>query len=240
MQHPFLVALAFLTTCPVYLPAPPTAAEEGASLNWYGVVGLGLGLVLAALALVLGDLSPGLAAALVLVAWVLATGALHLDGLGDSADGLFAASREQAFAIMRDSRAGAMAVTAIVLLLVVKYAALVSILAAGDGWALVAAPLAARAGVQALFLTTPYARADGIGADMAMHLDRQRLLVAIVIALVLVALCMGASAWFALPLLAVVFWWLRRMMMRRLLGTTGDSAGALVEILEAAVLVLLS
>ncbi|KAA3620924.1 MAG: adenosylcobinamide-GDP ribazoletransferase, partial [Proteobacteria bacterium] len=43
MPTPFLVALQFLTTIPVYLNVPPATREEGDSLGWYGAVGLLIG-----------------------------------------------------------------------------------------------------------------------------------------------------------------------------------------------------
>ncbi len=240
MPTPFLVALQFLTTFPVYLNVPPQPGDWGASLNWYGVVGLVLGITLAAAAWLLGAVfTPMVTAALVLALWVLLTGALHLDGLGDSADGCMGTSREQTFEIMRDSRCGSMAIAAIVLVLLVKFAALASLVAAGTWAPLVAAPLLARAGVQALFLTTPYAREDGIGAALTAHLDRGRVTGMLVAALVVGAVLAGAAAWWVLPMLLLLFALLRWLMMRKLLGTTGDSAGGLVEIVEAATLALL-
>ena len=240
MPTPFLVALQFLTTVPVYLNVPPEPRDWGASLHWYGVVGLVIGLVLALAAWLAGAvLTPMVTAALVLVLWVLLTGALHLDGLGDSADGCMGSSRAQAFEIMRDSRCGSMAIAAIVLVLLVKFAALTSLVAAGAWAPLVAAPLLARAGAQALFLTTPYVREDGIGAALAAHLDRRRATAMLVAALVVGAMLCGIAAWWVLPLLVLLFAVLRWLMMRKLLGTTGDSAGGLIEIIEAATLALL-
>ncbi len=240
MPTPFLVALQFLTTIPVYLNVPPEPRDWGASLNWYGVVGLVIGALLMLAAWVFDHfLAPMVAAALVLVLWVLLTGALHLDGLGDSADGCMGSSRERAFEIMRDSRAGSMAVSAIALVLLVKFAALSTLIGRGEWLALLAAPLLARAGVQALFLTTPYARESGIGSSMVEHIERDRLLIMLIGALVIGAILVGISAWLVLPLLVLVFALLRRYMMRKLLGTTGDCAGALVEILEASALALM-
>jgi adenosylcobinamide-GDP ribazoletransferase len=80
------VALQFLTRLPVRLDPPPTPQEVGASLAWYPPVGLLLGLLLSGSAVALARLPPLLAAALVLTLWVLSTGALHLDGLADTAD----------------------------------------------------------------------------------------------------------------------------------------------------------
>lgn len=239
MPAPFLVACQFLTTVPIRLAAPPAVREQGASLAWFGAVGLILGAALAALAWLAGAWAPPLVAAvLVVAAWVTVTGALHLDGLGDSADAMIGASRAEAFAIMKDPRAGSMAVAAIAVVLMAKFAALAALIGQGHFAAVAAAPLVARLGVQALFLTTPAARPDGFAATLAAHADRQPVMIALVAGLAAAALLLGSSAWLVLPLAALVFVAVRALMMRKLLGTTGDSAGALVEILEAAVLVL--
>jgi adenosylcobinamide-GDP ribazoletransferase len=80
-------------------------------------------------------------------------------------------------------------------------------------------------------------RAGGLGQALADHLPRlagQQVLAASAVACVLIA---GLSGVWALVLAAVVFVWLRRVMLRRLGGTTGDTAGAMLELLEMAVLV---
>lgn len=239
MPIPLLVALQFLTTIPVYFNVPPSPQEQGRSLDWYGAVGLLIGVLLALIAWLLGQfLAPMPTAALVLTAWVVLTGGLHLGGLGDCADGCMGSSRSRTFEIMKDPRAGSMAVAAITLVLLIKFAALTVLVDKGAWTLLVAAPLLARVGAQALFLTTPYVHEDGPGAALAENLDHRQVLVAAVIALVIGAILIGTSAWLILPLLALVFAVVRVLMMRKLLGTTGDSAGALIVILEAAVLVM--
>jgi adenosylcobinamide-GDP ribazoletransferase len=102
--RPFLVALQFLTRLPVHMPEPPDEREIGQSLLYYPLVGLLLGLMLAALAWAMRDGSSMLHAALLLAMWVLMTGGLHLDGLADSADAWVGGqgSRERTLAIMKD------------------------------------------------------------------------------------------------------------------------------------------
>ncbi|HCA63204.1 MAG TPA: adenosylcobinamide-GDP ribazoletransferase, partial [Pseudomonas sp.] len=82
---PLLIALQFLTSLPIRLPAMPTPRQQGRSLLHYPAVGLFLGALLWLAALLLEGASPLLQAALLLALWVALTGALHLDGLADSA-----------------------------------------------------------------------------------------------------------------------------------------------------------
>lgn len=76
---------------------------------------------------------PGVAAVLDVVFLVAITGAFHLDGLGDAADGLFShRSRERALEIMKDSRTGMMGLVAIFCALAVKAAGMYSVKTGGE------------------------------------------------------------------------------------------------------------
>ena len=93
------------------------------SLAWLPLVGVALGGAIALAARGLeGRLDDGPAAVLIVAGWALATGAIHLDGLADSADALGGGDRERRLAIMRDSRLGSFGVLALVLVVVLKIA----------------------------------------------------------------------------------------------------------------------
>ncbi|KOX66360.1 cobalamin synthase, partial [Pseudomonas psychrophila] len=83
---PFWIALQFLSSLPIRLPGMPQPQEMGRSLLFYPLVGLLFGLLLWGLNALLTDAPLMLHAALLLTAWVLLSGGLHLDGLADSAD----------------------------------------------------------------------------------------------------------------------------------------------------------
>lgn len=238
---PLLIALQFLSSLPLQLPRMPSPEEQGRSLLCYPLVGLLFGVLLLGCAWLLEDAPQALAAALLLALWVALSGALHLDGLADSADAWLGGlgDRERTLEIMKDPRSGPMAVVVLVLLLLLKFAALLALLQAGEWLALLLAPLLARASLLGLFLTTPYVRAGGLGAAMAAHLPRDagwRVL------LLTGAACLlaGWSGVLAVAAALAVYLLLRRQLLRRLGGTTGDTAGALLELSECAVLVLLA
>ncbi len=242
MLRSFLIALQFLTRLPVNLERPPLPEERGRSLLAYPLVGIVIGLLLVVLEWLLGTPDPWLEAALLLTAWVVITGALHLDGLADSADAWLGGrgDPQRTLEIMKDPRSGPAGVAAVVVLLLVKFAALTALLRAELWLALIIAPLLGRCAVVGLFLTTPYVRAAGLGSDLAEHLplDKGWLLLG------LLALAMPlAFGWQGLRLLLGVVltgWLLRRLMVQHIGGTTGDTAGALVEITETVCLVLLA
>lgn len=242
---PLLIALQFLTRLPIRLPirlpGMPTPRQLGRSLLWYPLVGLLLGGVLLAAAGLLSGVAVPLAAALLLALWVLASGGLHLDGLADTVDAWVGGygDRERTLALMKDPCCGPMAVAALVLLLLLKFAALWALLEAGAWAALLLAPLLGRAGVLLLLLGTPYVREGGLGSALAAHVP-QRAGWRVLLASVLACLLAGWAGLLAVVAAAALFVLVRRALLQRLGGTTGDSAGALLELLECGVLVALA
>lgn len=238
MFRPLLIALQFLTVLPVRIDGTPDAKATGRSLLYYPLVGLLIGALLAAAAWMLGDAPPLLAAAVLLTVWVAVTGALHLDGLADSTDAWVGGhgDHDKTLAIMKDPRSGPMAVVTLVLVLLIKFTALVQILSNG-AWALVVVvPVLGRTALVLLFLTTPYVRPQGLGSVLASHLPRRACALAAVFTLLAIPVLTGPEAWWLLAAVAGTFFTLRRLMLRRIKGTTGDTAGALVEITETVVL----
>ncbi|WAC44341.1 adenosylcobinamide-GDP ribazoletransferase [Pseudomonas sp. SL4(2022)] len=238
---PWWIALQFLTRLPVTLAGMPTPEQIGRSLLFYPLVGLLIGLLLLAVQHLLGDSTVLLQAALLLTLWVGISGGLHLDGLADSADAWVGGfgDKQRTLAIMKDPRSGPIAVVVLVLLLLLKFAALVALLEHQSAWLLILVPWLARGLLPLLFLTTPYVRAGGLGHALAEHLPRRQL-PWVLAANALVMLLFGWPALLALLVAGGVFIWLRSLMLKRLDGTTGDTAGALLEIAECAVLVALA
>lgn len=231
------LALTLLTRLP--LPAPtPTPQAQGESVPAYPLVGLIIGglLVLPAGVLQSFDAPPALAAALVLVVWVGVTGALHLDGLADSADGWLGGhgDRARTLAIMRDPAVGVAGVAALVLLLLLKWTALWPLLNEDMGlhWLLLT-PVIGRAAALLVMLTVPYVRTQGMAAGPSRHLARQPTWVMLaVVGLAVVAVCRWPGAAVLVPVLAGLWLW-RRWMMRHIGGYTGDTLGATIELAEA-------
>ena len=236
---PLLIALQFLSSLPIRLPGMPEPQQLGRSLLFYPLVGLLFGVILWVLNLALTGAPLLLHAALLLTVWVLLSGALHLDGLADSADAWLGGfgDRERTLTIMKDPRSGPIAVVTLVLVLLLKFCALLALIEQGHAAFLIIVPLLGRAALLGLFLTTPYVRAGGLGQALADHLPRRAgwwVLGASALGCLLIG---GVKAIVALVVALVGFVWLRRVMMRRLGGTTGDTAGALLELLEMVVLV---
>jgi adenosylcobinamide-GDP ribazoletransferase len=238
---PFWIALQFLSSLPINLPGMPSPQELGRSLLFYPLVGALFGCALLLLNGMLNGTPLFLHAALLLTAWVLLSGGLHLDGLADSADAWLGGfgDRERTLTIMKDPRSGPIAVVTLVLVLLLKFAALLALIDSGDAIGLLLAPVIGRSAMLGLFLCTPYVRAGGLGQALADHLPRQAGKKVLIASALLCLLVAGASGLYAMASAALCFCWLRHLMLRRIGGTTGDTAGALLELLEVAVLVVL-
>ena len=231
--HPraFLCALQFLTRIPVPgLPAP-TPEDLARAALYYPLVGLLIGGLLLIPVLLFPGAEPLLLAALLIVLWAAVTGALHIDGLADSADAWLGgtAKPSRMHEILKDPLVGSAGVVAIVCILLLKFSALYALLDQQRYWPILLAPAAGRALILLLFTSTDYVRKQGLASAVSDHLNGRA-------ALLLVAVVLLAAAWVSLPAMLCllgVFYLLRRLMIRLLGGCTGDTAGATVEIGEA-------
>ena len=237
-------ALGFYTRLPV--PHAGSRDRGFAKTQWAApvagaAVGFAVGLAIW-LALALG-LPPSLAAAAGLALGVALTGALHEDGLADTADGFGGgASRKHKLAIMRDSRIGSYGVLALCLSLLARWAALTALAQTSVAAALVAA-VAAHAGSRAvlpLFMAClPSARADGLSAGIG-HVETRTVLAALALGL---ALLMPGGLAFALAsslAVAFVLLLLGRLALAQIGGRTGDVLGAAQQAGEIAILCVAS
>ncbi len=231
----FAVALTLLTIIPAPARWLDASRPLGKSSVWFPLIGLLLGVALALILLVARNFFSDLvAAALVIALWAWLTGALHLEGLADAADGLGATTtRERRLEIMRDPRVGAFGVVGVAIGLLAKLAAVASL---HDPFFLILAPSLARWAI-VFAAAFPLARADGMAARLRVGLGRREILIATVITALITGVfgTRGIGAWIA----ALVFVLLiARLARNRLGGFTGDVYGAVVEIVEMIVVVL--
>lgn len=232
----FLIALQFLTRIPVQYRHAAGEASLGRSVLFYPVVGLLLGALLCLVPLLLAGGSPLVLAALVLSAWVLLTGGLHLDGLADCADAWVGGYGDKArsLQIMKDPASGPIAVSLLVLVLILKFTALAAMLEQGRFAPLLLAPVLGRASILALMLSTDYVRPQGLAEALLPQLPlsaaRWVLAGCVIIAWVVLGLPAVAAG-------GLLLFWVRRTAVSRLGGATGDVYGAAVEMVETAVLI---
>ncbi len=230
MLRALRIALGLLTRFPLPLLHPaPSDQELGHSVLAYPLVGALLGLLLTLLAGLPWLWPPPVQAALLLSFWVWSSGALHLDGLADSADAWVGGigNRQRTLDLLKDPHCGSMAVVTLILLLLLKWSALAALLAAAQGSLLWLAPLLGRSALLLLLLTTPYVRANGMGATAARLLPRRSGWLLTASLPLLCWLLAGTIALLAILATLLLFVVLRHALQQRLGGTTGDTAGAL-------------
>ncbi len=230
-------ALQFLTILPL---GPPARFLPGPVFAFFPVAGIVIGALVSVFDALLGLFFPAPVVAALDVALLAAvTGALHLDGLADTADGLLGAHRPaRALEIMKDSRVGAMGVVAVVVVLGVKAAA-IGALTHQRALALILAPALARCAMMVAIGRLPYLRASGTGQVFFQTPLGPRHFCAVLLPLVL-SVFLGWRAAVLWAVWAGVLWTALACYRRRLGGITGDMLGALGEGLEALLLVALA
>jgi len=225
-----VVAFGFLTR----LPMPRIAADMAdfaAAIRWYPVVGLAIGGLVALAGWAGAQVDPWAGALAALVAWIAVTGALHLDGLSDLADGCGAAHRDRArlLAVMADPHVGSFGVVAIVVQLLAK---LVLLHALVVWWPVVLVPFAARIGPLVWARWLPSLR-EGLGSAVSGAVRPRDV---IGWALVLAGAAIVVPALAVAPVLIVGWWW---WLKARIGGVSGDCHGAGIEIVETGLLLAL-
>ncbi|HET9067581.1 MAG TPA: adenosylcobinamide-GDP ribazoletransferase [Amaricoccus sp.] len=236
----FLLALGFLTRLPVGR-AGHTPSRMAAATGYFPAAGLLVGLF-AALVLLAASrvLPPVVALLLATAATCLLTGALHEDGLADTADGIGGGrTPARALEIMRDSRIGTYGALALGLSFALRIAALAAMPLLTAAAALIAAHAASRATLAIVIATGRYARPEGAGSFTAGGLSSPRLALALATGLLGIAAIGPAAGWLAaLGALAglAAGLLLSRGFERRLGGYTGDTLGATQQLSETALL----
>jgi adenosylcobinamide-GDP ribazoletransferase len=236
---PLFAAIQFLTVLPPLVRRTFTPLELGWSLVFFPIAGGLVGGILFGVDHATGAVfPPNVCAALVLVAWVIVTGGLHVDGFLDSCDGLFGGhTPEHRLRIMRDERVGAYAVAGGILLILVKFNALSALANREPGMLL--APVLGRWAIVLAVIGFPYGRAQGLGRDIKDHAGWLQGLLA---TLVVVPATLWANGWVGLAALGIVgasVFIGGCFVLRRLPGLTGDIYGCFCELAEVGVLLTL-
>ncbi|GLS38425.1 adenosylcobinamide-GDP ribazoletransferase [Mesorhizobium tianshanense] len=186
-------------------------------------------------------LAAGPAAALTLAATLLATGCLHEDGFSDVADGFGGGkTRDRKLEIMRDSRIGAYGACALGISLLIRWSVLSEFATTAQVLlALIAAHAASRGLLGAFMHLLPPARSDGLSADAGTVSAETAGIGAVLGAVALLVLGFGGAV-FALVLLGLLFAAFRALCRSQIGGQTGDTVGALQQLVEIAILLVAS
>ncbi len=232
----FCTALRFLTIVPVAWRAEEDPHQFNRCLPFFPIIGVligAFGYLAASLALFV--LPQQVVAVIALIYLAFISGFLHLDGLSDSADGLLSARpREDSLRIMKDSRAGAMGVVVVVLVMLAKYSALSSIAADKICLTIFFMPIAGRCAILFFMARLPYAKPEG-GLGLLFYSDSTKTAAVVSFLSLLALLAVLAPSKLIIALLAIMAMnlFFGRWCCQRLGGATGDTLGAVCELTEA-------
>jgi len=232
-----LAAFQFLTRLPV-APKQFRSDSDARAMTFFPVVGLAIGFLGSLLNhLLVPHLNRILSALAVLTFFVLATNALHEDGLADAVDGLGGGwSREQALTIMRDSRIGSFGALAIALSLLARLLLLSSLPLQRFTAYLVSAHVLCRWTALPLSFFLPSARgSEGLGAQVARKVSSLSLVVGTGTGFGFVAFALRAESWLPIAIASAITLVSGWYFWRRLGGMTGDCFGAANQVAEIAV-----
>jgi adenosylcobinamide-GDP ribazoletransferase len=233
--------LQFFTRLPLPFEIQADAEDFNRGFIWFTTVGLVIGGLLAILCIVLSPFVGTLLLAVILVlAEVLLTGGLHLDGLSDTFDGLYSnRDKERVLEIMKDSRIGANGALAMMSWLLLKIALLNELFQLTAVHApkttpwlvLLLMPVAAKSALALSCYLGPYARKEGMGHLFIGKVSVIQLFPVLTLAAILHALLVPASlaVWAGILLLTLAY---TRHVRKRIDGLTGDTLGAWHELSE--------
>ena len=233
-----IAAIRFLTIFPVPGTFGTASEDLQGALPYFGLVGILLGIISGMAAWFLWIVFPPLVAAVLLTAVLLSfSGAMHLDGLADCADGFFSArKREQILEIMRDSRVGVMGVVALIMILLIKISVLGQMHVQLAVQTALLMPLAGRTALVLMMYLLPYVRKEGgMGTMFYSARTALALLVSLLFFVPPFLLVFGASGMVMVMVIFVVTFIFSRFCQRKVGGATGDTLGAACEISEATV-----
>ena len=232
----FVSALRFLTLIPL---GRSREFRPENMIPWFPVVGICVGLIPALFSLFALFFWPVQVVAVLDVVLLLGvTGALHLDGVGDAADGLFGTRpREQALEIMKDSRIGAMGLVATVCVLALKWGGILAVLQHGPGWnaflVLLLVPGFARAGMMLGIKFLNYGRPGGGTGAHFFEVDLELRSFWGVFLLIGISLCLGLQGLWVIFCFLLISGTILSYYKQRMDCITGDMLGALCEASEA-------
>jgi adenosylcobinamide-GDP ribazoletransferase len=233
------LAASFLTIIPILDGRPRSPEAVANSFKWFPLIGFALGALLMvedwAGRAVMGPAARAIVAVMTLT---VVTGAVHLDGLADTADALSAGGdRLWALEILRDSRIGTFGALAVFFCLILKVSALAGAAARPRSVTLFLAPGLARWAMVMVADRMEYLRREGAGSALLRN-DRRDLITASVIAAGGTAV--SGTAGLRGAAIAVILALIMRSAYRRWLGgITGDLIGAAAEIVETGVMIAL-
>lgn len=237
----FLIALQFLTSIPLKIKKSVGDNELAGSMAYFPLAGLLIGAALALAYNILNLIFPhAVNCAFILILNVIITGGLHIDGFIDTFDGIASGGdRKRMLEIMREGRPGAIGIAAVVLLFLAKYSMLVSLPRGTVEVSLIAMTTLGRWSLVVSSALFPYAREGaGLGKRFIQGLGRKEGLIAGASALLVMIFIFKFKIFILIPVAAAILTGVNFYFYKKIGGITGDTLGALNEMVEVLTLAL--
>lgn len=237
----FLLSLQFLTI--INIKDNITIYEDrlGKAVIFFPVVGVLIGLILIIISRSLSLWLPiALTDAFILIALLIITGGLHIDGFADTIDGFAGGKdKEDILRIMKDSRIGTFGVAGLIMLLMTKYLAIQSLPIDSKYLILTVMPAFGRWSVLPMGFLFKYARTEGgTGKAFAEHIKLKEFIIGTVLSLIIVISLLGVKGFLMITVVFIVTLLIGRYSEGKINGITGDVFGATIEINELIILIL--
>ena len=237
----FVLMIQFFTTIPIKVGAMIEEKEFYKGLLYFPLVGLVIGVfnyLFFYLSSFLGE--DAIAIAIYLLSNTLITGALHIDGLADTCDGLLSSrGKEQMLEIMRDSRIGANGVIAIIMDFFMRFLLILYITPRLRNLAIILGPVLGKGALLFLIGTSPYGRKTGVGSLFYDEKSRPRIALGLLVTVFIVYLAAPYEFLLALILCFGILVIYRYFVLNKIAGMTGDTLGAANEIIEISFLLII-
>ncbi len=233
MKH-FILMVRFFTRIPLKGNSVSKEGDFGKGLPYFPLVGLVIGtfnLLAFYFFSFFGNMT------VTTVFWVFAniiiTGALHIDGLADTCDGLLSyRDKDRMLEIMKDSRIGTNGVIAILMDIVMRISLMLSVSANIRPYAILISPVLGKTLMLVLIWMTPYARKSGIGGLFYKDITKKYMIVGVLSGILFTTFIYSWRLYPILILCSVKIFIFRNFVIKKIGGMTGDTLGAANEIAE--------
>ena len=239
----FLVALQLLTVIPLNLKKElkPEDEDIANSTLFFPVVGLIIGGLLFFIYFIFNNFfSPEITSIFILGGWIYLTGALHLDGLADTIDGLSGGKdKEEMLNIMKDTHIGAKGTAGVVFLMLIKLFLIIKTISYPDLHSLIYAPVISRWAMVVGAYTIPYVREKGMG-KFSLFISYPHIIGATLITIGVGVFLLGLFSLIIFTGVGGFFLIFSFYLKKKIRGFTGDTLGALCEMEEVVALLIAS
>ena len=237
MIKQLIILIQFMTRIPVFVNVEYDEEKLGKSIKYFPLVGAIIGIFLYGINILAGKITENrqIAAIIIIIAEIFITGLIHIDGLADTADGLFSyAEKEKILEIMKDSRVGTNGAVALILYFMTK----VILLSEIRPEYIILYPVISRLSTSINAGLGEYARKNGMSNGIIGKNGKKEAVISIIITMILSFIILKAKGLTILIFAILFILLLMKGVKRKIGGITGDTMGASLEL--TTILVLLA